>query len=217
MRLSVTLFSICLIFCTIRAQEPVSFRAADGSKVNARLYRQNSNFPFILLFHERESSEEHSRLAARLLNLNFNCLLVPVRNSGSGKEIDAAIAFSESIGNSQIVLFGSTRCASLCLASAGKYRNIRAIIALSPGEYFQPVVRISDAVKELTQPVFVASSPREYPYIQQMFAGADSNNVTLFMAGKNSDFHGSALLSESNPAGNEYWFALTMFFRKLDK
>jgi hypothetical protein len=112
---------------------------------------------------------------------------------------------------------GSTRFASLCLLSATKNPDVRAVIALSPGEYLQPDVKIKNVVKDIHQQVFVGTTPRELPYLQQMFANATNGNITLFTPDKNTNFQGSALLDDSNPSSNEYWFALMMFFKKIEE
>jgi len=219
MRVIPFLFAFCTYCYTGISQETVFITAADNSKVKADLYMQNNRLPFILLFHERENSDEYSRLSSRFLNLNYNCLSVTVRNSGTRvacMDIEAAIAFSKKIIDSPVILLGSTRCASLCLLSARGNNDVRAVIALSPGEYFQPAIKISDEIKNIEQQVFVAATPGEFPYVKQMFT-AGRENITLFRPEKNTGFHGSAVLGDLNPSYSEYWFALMMFFKKLDR
>jgi len=219
MKLTVLLIALCASVVSVTAQEAVYFLASDSTKVNAHLYFQNNRYPFIILCHEGKNTNEYGKVAPRLLNLNYNCLSVALRNDGTvnaARDIEAAIDFSKRISNQPVILAGSTRSASLCLLSAGGNPDVKAVIALSPGEYFQPSLKISDAVKTIDKLVFASATQSEFPYLQQMFAGTELSNITLFKPEKNSGYRGSAALDDSNPASSEYWFALMMFFKKLD-
>lgn len=217
MRFKVYLAALCFSL-TVRAQVPVIFHSSDSSKIKAELYLQNNRYPFIIILHEKENSGEISSVAPRFLNLNYNCLSVAVKGILSAQnDVHAAIRYSKSISNRPVVLVGSTRCASLCLLIASRNPDVSAVIALSPGEYFQPALKIRNIVKELKQQVFVCSNQNEYPYLQQMFSDAPADIVTLFRPDKITNFRGAALLQSTNPTSGEYWFALTMFFKKLEE
>jgi hypothetical protein len=157
-------------------------------------------------------------VAPRLLNLDYNCLSVELRQDVSlqaKKDIEAAILYLKRISNQPVILLGSARSASLCLLSANDNPQVKAIIALSPGEYFQPGTKVSEVVKKINQQVFASATKSEYPYLQQMFAGLQNEKVTLFKPETGSGVRGSAALYDSNPSSAEYWFALMMFFKKL--
>lgn len=195
--------------------------AAGNSEIKAQLYLQSKSLPFILLVHERDNTEEYAGLSSRFMNLNYNCLSVSVRNSGNQSAVNdiiSAIVYSHQICKKPVILLGSARCASLCLLSAKGNHDVKAVIALSPGEYLQPEIKVSEVVKAIDQQVFVCASGSEFPYIQKMFFGEGTrNNITLFKPQKNTAFHGSAVLDDANPTNSEYWFALMMFFKKLEE
>jgi hypothetical protein len=93
--------------------------------------------------------------------------------------------------------------------------DIDAVIAFSPGEFFEPEINIKTEMKDLKKPVFVAASKREEPYIKEMFSFVPSTNKTIFVPEKGPGEHGSKSLWNSNPTSKEYWLALTMFFSKI--
>ncbi len=75
-------FSILMLLTTMNshAQQVVTFPAKDGLKITADLYLKDYQLPFILLFHQGESSRgEYTEIAARLLKLDYNCLAVDLR------------------------------------------------------------------------------------------------------------------------------------------
>ncbi len=76
------------------------------------------------------------------------------------------------------------------------------------------VLTIQTEIKNLEIPLFVASSKREYPYIDTLLSFVAPINKTLF-APSNGGEHGSKSLWKSNPNNQEYWLALTMFFSKI--
>lgn len=219
MKLYVFLLALSSLIITCNAQETVFISASGNAGINAQLFLQNNSRPFILLFHERDNTEEYAILSSRFMNLNYNCLSVVIKNSGNQPAVNdilSAIAYARKICNKPVILFGSGRLASLCLLSARKNNNVKAVIALSPGEYFQPGISIRDAVNDISQQVFVCSSEKELPYIKEMFFKEGTrSNITLFKPEKSATLHGSAVLDESNPSGSEYWFALMMFFKNL--
>jgi dienelactone hydrolase len=82
-------FFLILFGLTIHAtsQDKVSFHAEDGLKITADLYLIDFSEPFILLFHQAESSRgEYNDIAPRLNKLGYNCLAVDLR-SGQKKQL----------------------------------------------------------------------------------------------------------------------------------
>lgn len=219
MKIIALFFLFCSAFNAATGQEAVFFFADDSVKVRASLYIKNNDLPFIILCPQNGSDRsEYNEIAPRLLNLDYNCLAIDLRAGTSLtqlNDIKGAIRFVRGISNQPVVLIGAAQSASLCILAAGQNPSIKAVIALNPGEFFQPQKKISEEVKKLHQPVFVCSTQAEYPYIQKMLAALPSEQLTLFKPAKAKGIRGPQAFSRSNPDNGEYWFALTMFFKKI--
>ncbi len=113
-----------------------------------------------------------------------------------------------------MILFGSSWSASLCLLESGDNPHVRAVVALSPGEYFQPGIIMAEAVEKINKPVFICGNQAEFSYLQKMLKTA-CRRITLFQPEKGKGVHGAAALTGKDITSDEYWFALMMFFKKL--
>jgi len=236
------LFILFLVFCNnlLSAQEKVSFIAEDGLQVTADLYQVNPERPYVILLHQAGYSRgEYKNTALKIVKFGYNCLAVDLRSGGevnyiqnqtalvavhkgyptdylsSLKDIEASIKWVKERSDKPVVLFGSSFSASLSLLMAKDNPDIDAVIAFSPGEFFEPEINIKTEMKDLKKPVFVAASKREEPYIKEMFSFVPSTNKTIFVPEKGPGEHGSKSLWNSNPTSKEYWLALTMFFSKI--
>jgi len=236
------LFILFLVFCNnlLSAQEKVSFIAEDGLQVTADLYQVNPERPYVILLHQAGYSRgEYKNTARKIVKFGYNCLAVDLRSGGevnyiqnqtalvavhkgyptdylsSLKDIEASIKWVKERSDKPVVLFGSSFSASLSLLMAKDNPDIDAVIAFSPGEFFEPEINIKTEIKNLKKPVFVAASKREEPYIKEMFSFVPSTNKTIFVPEKGPGEHGSKSLWNSNPTSKEYWLALTMFFSKI--
>lgn len=224
----------------VRGQEKVTFLASDGLTITADLYITNKDNPYILLFHQGGYSRgEYKETAKKLIKLGYNCLAVDLRSgeevnfiqnetailakkSGfpnslpeTEKDILATIDYAYHRSNKRLVLFGSSFSASLCLKLAKNNPNVKAVVAFSPGEFFEPEFSVKEEIKGLMKPVFVASSQREISYIKELLTFVPDENKTIFTPKEGPGLHGSKSLWESSDANNEYWLALMMFFSKI--
>jgi hypothetical protein len=224
MRIYIFLFFIGCLFGRMKGQEVVYFYSADSSKIRGDLYLRDYNLPFMILCHDETADrDEFSGIAPRLLNLNYNCLAIYLGNGGSHnfspegarEGLRAAIAYVGRFNRLPVILFGSSRSASLCLLESAGNPLIRAIVAFSPGEYFQPRIAMSDVMVKIRQPVFISGTRSEFRYLQKMVEKRPEDEVTLFQPEKGNGVHGAAALSGNDITRDEYWFALLMFFRKL--
>ena len=226
-------------FSAIRIKT-VKFNAADGLEITADEYIVEPDNPYILLFHEQGSSRgEFSTIARRLNKLNYNCLAVDLRNGGNynyvsnetakqlretnleagPKDIEldmmAAISYAREKSKHPVVLFGSGANGSLSLKIALSDSSVRAVVALSPGEYFMPEIKIQDAISNLNKPVFISSSKAELPYVSELASGIDKEYVTLFEPKQGAGDRGTRSLTTDYEYNNEYWIALMLFFKDL--
>jgi dienelactone hydrolase len=236
----------CIIICISAlfqtfGQEAVYYYAEDSMKVRADLYLQNDQWPFIILCHDEGSNRsDFNDIAPRLLNLNYNCLAVDLRTGGktgytenetaslvllktknvkpldAAMDITASISFVQNFNKLPVVLLGSTSSASLCLLESIHNPLVKAVIALSPGEYFQPLVQISNEVGKISLPVFAGSGQQEYPYILNMLSAIPTDQLTIFKPENDNGKNGIRAFHNANKISSEFWFALTMFFKKLE-
>jgi pimeloyl-ACP methyl ester carboxylesterase len=239
-RISVIVFLIFFAITQLLSQEAVYFYAGDGLKVRADLYLHNNNLPFIILCHHDGSNRSaFYEIAPRLMNMNYNCLAVDLRAGGNvgftenettrmalsekrtislfdaRLDIVAAIQYVQQINQQPVVLLGSSYSASLCLLTALNNPDVKAVIAFSPGEYFLPKLSISKELEKMDKQVFVGATQQEYNYLKKMFDGLSPEKITLFKPEKSMGVYGVKALDSSNIERDEYWFALTLFFKKL--
>ncbi|HBH47111.1 MAG TPA: hypothetical protein DDX98_00630 [Bacteroidales bacterium] len=235
-------FFLILFGLTIHAtsQDKVSFHAEDGLKITADLYLIDFSEPFILLFHQAESSRgEYNDIAPRLNKLGYNCLAVDLRSGqksnyvknetalrasrqnissrfiDSQKDIEAAINYVLKYNQKPVILFGSSYSASLALIMASNNPRVSSVIAFSPGEYFRPEVIVQEEISELNQPVFIAASEIEYPYVKEITSAVVSSKKMLFKPSQSRGVHGAKALWETNEGNSEYWLVLSQFFKVL--
>jgi pimeloyl-ACP methyl ester carboxylesterase len=173
------------------------------------------------------------------MNLNYNCLAIDLRVGGSVgftdnetnrnavsqnrpiqmpdalKDLQAAISYVKRFNERPVILFGSSYSASLCLLAAVNNPAVRAVVAFSPGEYFQPRINMEEEIVKIDKPVFVSATLPEYSYLRKMTAGIPAGQLTLFKPAKGNGVHGARALTSDDATHEEYWFALMMFFKKL--
>jgi pimeloyl-ACP methyl ester carboxylesterase len=236
--------ALCLLLCgflgTIKGQEAVYFYAGDSVKIRGDLYLHGYNLPFIILCHQEGSNRsEFYDIAPRLLNLNYNCLAIDLRAGGtvsftdnetarkalSGNrpvqmidalpDILAAIDYVKGFNPRPVILFGSSFSASLCLLAAMGNPRVLAVVAFSPGEYFQPRINMAARMGKMDKPVFVGTTQPEFEYLKKMTSGIPEEDITLFKPEKGIGIHGTRALTSGEATRDEYWFALMMFFKKL--
>lgn len=238
-----TLFFSILLFANYisNSQDVVTFTASDSLTVTANLYEVDEKSPYIVFFHQAGYSKgEYKVTAVKFLKLGYNCLAVDLRSGGgvnfvqnetanlakekglpttyieAEKDILAAIDYVWAKSKKPMILFGSSYSASLAMRVAKGNSKIKAVIAFSPGEYFQPDMVMKDQFANYDKPVFVACSQREFSYMNELLANIPENLKTVFKPQDGQGEHGSKSLWQSCPSNKEYWLALFMYFKKLD-
>ncbi len=220
--------------------ETVNFYSSDSLMVTADEYIVSEEFPYIILLHEQGASRgEFRTIARRLCKMDYNCLAVDIRNGGSNGNVsnetvkrcrelhfgmdmedimldmNAAIQYAFQKSDQGVVLFGSGSNGSLGLKLATENQLVKAVVALSPGEYFLPSFSVHETIAELHKPVFITSSLTEFPYMEKLVSGMDEQNVTLFKPELGEGGRGAASLVSENEHNSEYWLALLLFFKDL--
>ncbi len=133
----------------------------------------------------------------------------------AGDEMLAAINYAFEKSQLPVILFGSGANGSLCLKIARENDNVRAVVALSPGEYFLPDINIRDTITDLRKPVFVTSSLSEFPYVKEVVSGVPEDYLKAFEPKMGEGGRGTLSLSNDTENHSEYWLALLLFFKDL--
>ena len=217
----------------------VFFKSADGLLVTADLYKSLNSNPYVILFHQEQSSRgEFDSIASRFIKMNYNCMSVDLRSGDkfgfvknetairakqegfsmklrkASLDMEAAIDFLSQFSDQKVTLFGSASSASLALIVGLNNENVNSVVALSPGEYFSPEFELKKVLSNYPKPVFVACTEEEYPYFSDIegFTGSDK---TLFKPTISKGQRGTNALKRENPARDEYWLSLLIFFKSL--
>jgi len=240
--MKIVFYTIIIFFISssLKAQERVNFIADDGLLITADHYFIDESKPYILLFHQGEYSRgEYIHTAQKIVKFGYNCLAVDLRSGGevnyiqnrtalralqkgystdylsSKKDIIAAINWVKKKNTKPIVLLGSSFSASLSLIVASERPDIKAVIAFSPGEFFNYNPSVKEAIKDINKPILVAASKKEKEYIVDLLKFVSPAYKTIFTPTDSKGEYGSKALWSDNSDNQEYWLALTMFFSKI--
>lgn len=237
---SIGLLSFFISSFNVVRVHTITFASEDGLEITADEYLVSDTLPYILLFHEQESSRgEFETIAQRLCKMDYNCLAVDLRNGGNNNPVSnetakrcreskcgmgvtememdliAAIDYITSKSSFPVILMGSGANGSLCLKIAKENRQVKAVLALSPGEYFLPTLSIQETISEINKPVFITSSKSEFPFVSQLSSEIKEEYLTLFEPQLGEGGRGTRALSSENEDNSEYWLALILFFKDL--
>ncbi len=222
--------------------ERVTFPSSDGVIITGDLYYSNSETaPFIILFHRAGWSRgEYREIAQRLVAMGYNCLAIDQRSGyavngvvnetaimaeKAGKrtefldayqDMEAALDYVKTkLARGPVVLWGSSYSASLALIlAARRQKDVAAVLAFSPGEYFarfgKSPTLVRDGVSRLAIPVFLTSARQETSRWKEIFSAIPSKRKTAFLP-KAQGVHGSEALWRATDGHEEYWLAVESF------
>lgn len=219
------------------APKAMTLRAGDGLTVFARRYDAKKPKALILLFHQAGSSkDEYATIAPRLATAGYSSLAVDARVGGklfgvnetaavmettdyieAQKDMQAALTWAES-QNLPIILWGSSYSASLVFALAKVNPDkVGAILAFSPGEYFDDKQLVQQAAGAATVPVFItsASTADEIAAAGKIAAAVPGGRAQHYVP--KIGVHGSStLIAAKDPEGAEdNWRAVMAFLKKV--
>lgn len=222
------------------SQQKITFPAKDGLEVTADLYFLSSEKPYVILFHQaRYSRGEYIEIAPKIVNLGYNCLAVDLRSGNEVNgvknetaqrarekglptdyiraiaDIEGALKYVKSQTDLPFILWGSSYSASLVLVQAAKDLRTRAVIAFSPGEYFDKSDFVSSQIQNISVPVLVLSSKGECSSVKELVSSIKNQKLVTQYCPSERGRHGSSALWKLNPSNKDYWLALTMFFNKI--
>jgi len=228
------------------AQKTITFKAHDDLTITADLYITNpKSAPFIVLFHQAGWSRgEYKEIAPELNKLGYNCMAIDQRSGGeingvinkthqlaqklkkSTTYVDAEQDMNSAINYvrdnykdaAKLIIWGSSYSSALVLKIGGERKDVDAILAFSPGEYFESLGKtnhyIIDSAKNIKVPVFICSAKSEQESWQKIFDVIPSKNKKSFLP-KTKGNHGSRALWEKFPDHDDYWNAVTAFLRTI--
>lgn len=221
------------------AIEDVDLFTGDAVHIFGKHYHTEHPRAVILAFHQAGSNMgEYNTIAPRLVKAGFDVVTFDLRSGGkmfgqSNKTVDTAgkstnyepalydmttvVSYSH-ISRAPIVVMGSSYSAGLAFPLTVMRRNeIAAVVAFSPGEYFEDKEYIHKSATEVFQPVFVTSSTDK----QEIDAAASildatTSKVKVQFIPKSAGVHGaSTLIKDRNKKGAEdNWKALLAFLNE---
>ncbi|MBC9033648.1 alpha/beta hydrolase [Sphingomonas sp. JC676] len=219
--------------------EPVSLTAKDGVKVAGVYTRAANPKALILLFHQAGSGkDEYALIAPRLAESGYSSLRIDQRAGGElfgvnetvkalGKsddylaakpDLEAAFDWARA-QKLPIILWGSSYSSSLVFVLAAEH-PVKAVLAFSPGEYFDDKQMIAKAAAGVKAPVFVTSAQdgEEIDAARDILKAVPVAGKEQFVP-KLGGVHGSStLLRTKNPGGAEdAWKAVLAFLAGVTK
>lgn len=237
--------ALLTFFCSIvLAQKKVEFKSEDNILITADLYEtENEVSDYIILLHQAGYSRgEYKEIGAKLIKLGFNCLAIDLRIGGevnyvanetasrmkngtkqytmldTRKDLNAAINYIYSYEKSpRIIVFGSSFSASIALMATSEDPRINAVIAYSPGEFFEPDISVAKAIAGLTKPAYIACPRSEYVYVEKLISNAPKENMTVFSPERGDGLHGAKTLWWESATRNEFWLSLLFFLNDFKK
>lgn len=219
--------------------QKIIFPSSDALLITSDLYFVNDSLPYMVLCHQAGYSRaEYAETAKKFCMLGYNCLAIDQRSGNevngvknetatlalqkkkptayldAEKDIIAAIDYAYTKSGKKVFLVGSSYSASLVLKIAATNKKVRAVMAFSPGEYFGTKLKLKDAIKNITVPVFVTSSKEEANDVSTLISDIKPKIKNQFVPTSKGK-HGSSCLWKSNPGYHEYWFAIMVFIKQM--
>ncbi len=221
--------------------EKIIFPSSDSLPISANLYHKNDSAPVIVLCHQAGFNKfEYVGIAKTLFEKGFNCLAIDQRSGGgiieefnetnleakkrklpvefldAEKDITSAVNFAAKKYHQKIILWGSSYSSVLSLYEAINNDNVKAVIAFSPGDYFDKEKgSLKEKLITFVKPMFVTSSNEESKELKVMLSKMKMNaNQTQFIP-DSVGLHGSRALWKTSKNNEEYWNAINNFLEKV--
>ena len=220
----------------------VTFPSLDKLTVTANLYYSADNKKgFIVYCHMAAfNKSEYRTIARKLFDEGYNGLAVDLRSGDAtsgydnetrleadkkGKETGfldaeqdmiAAVNYIYKEYNTPVILWGSSYSASLALKVGKNNDHVKAILAFSPGEYFEAdSLSIKTQIRDVNKPMFITSSREEVADgLIKIIDVVGPSYVTHYRP-KGKGEHGSMCLWQDSPDQLEYWKAVDAFLEGL--
>jgi dienelactone hydrolase len=220
--------------------EPVTLAAKDGVKIAGVYTKAADPKALILLFHQAGSGkDEYALIAPRLAEAGYSSLRIDQRAGGElfgvnetvralGKsadyldakpDLEAAFDWAKA-QKLPIILWGSSYSSSLVFVLAAEHPDVKAVLAFSPGEYFDDKTMIAKAAAGVKAPVFVTSAQdgKEVDAAREILKAVPVAGKEQFVPRLGGVHGSSTLLRAKNPDGAEdAWKAVMAFLAAVTK
>jgi dienelactone hydrolase len=220
------------------AATPMTLKAADGVVVHGLYYRAPKPKALILLFHQAGSGKgEYATIAPRLVVAGYSALAIDQRSGGglygpnetaaglghkadyldAKPDMEAALAWAGE-QHLPVAIWGSSYSSSLVFVLAAAHPDsVKAVLAFSPGEYFDDTSLIRKAAARVKVPVYVtsANTDEEIDATRKILAASPAALKVQYVP-KSGGVHGSSTLIEAkNKAGAQAnWDAVLAFLAR---
>ncbi len=245
-KLTFLTISFCFLFLSFNSQgqtsRRVKFPSKDGVTITADMYETNPDYPWVLLFHQANSSRgEFKYLAPKFNRLEVNCMAVDLRSGREAnfianetyvlakdnglpteyldaeKDMIAAIQKAFIVaGRKPVIILGSSYSASLALKLGIEMKEVKAVIAFSPGEYFGKELSIVETVADLRKPTLITCAAKEVKWIKPI-ANAIRSSKKIFYAPTSGGAHGASALNTETEGHTDYWIQVINFIQNVKK
>lgn len=220
-----------------QTQRRVMFPSKDGLTMTADMYETKPEDPFIVLFHMARSSRgEYQEIAKRFNKLDLNCMAADLRSGREDKfipnetnalavrlgldtkyldaeqDMETAINNAYHIAKKPVIVMGSSYSASLALKIAKGNPKVKAVIAMSPGQYFGNKLDMMEVCRGFDKPAYVACAAKERKFTEELVSGMDKSKTVFFAPAEGGD-HGSKSLEPECKENTIYWIQLINFIQ----
>lgn len=221
--------------------QKVTFPSLDGLQVSANIYQIDTTSPVIVLCHQaRFNKFEYAGIAKKLNKMGFNCIAIDQRSGGpisimpnetkvravaqkkptdyldAEQDIIAAINYAVKRYHKPVILWGSSYSSTLALYIAAKNKNVKAVIAFSPGNYFAvDKGSLIEKLAHMEKPLFITSSKSEASATKELFKEVNPDDFHVYFEPSGEGHHGSKALWDTQQDSNEYWLAIDKFLNKI--
>ena len=221
--------------------EKIQFPSLDSLPITANLYHKSNEAPVIVLCHQaRFNKFEYAGIAKTLWDMGFNCLAIDQRSGGgiveefnetnvealkrnkpvefldAEQDVIAAVNFAAKKYNQKVILWGSSYSSTLALYTAIANDNVKAVIAFSPGEFFENEKgSLMTKLATFSKPMFVTSSNEEAKETSNLLSQMKLSTNQVQFIPNSAGFHGSRALWKTSENNEEYWKAIKEFLAKV--
>jgi dienelactone hydrolase len=216
----------------------VSFKASDGVVVHGNYYQAAHPKALILLFHQAGSSkDEYNTIAPRLTEAGYSALAIDQRSGGdlfgpnqtaaglgrkadyleARQDLEAALAWGQS-KKLPLMLWGSSYSSSLVFLVAAEHPNVKAVLAFSPGEYFDNKSLVRDAASRVTAAIYAtsANTDEEIESARSILAASPSSLKQQYIPHSGGVHGSSTLIAARDPKGAaDNWKAVLAFLARV--
>lgn len=216
----------------------INLKASDGVIVHGNYYRATHPKGLILLFHQAGSSkDEYAAIAPRLVEAGYSALAIDQRSGGdlfgpnetaaglgrkadyleAKQDLEAALAWGQQ-QKLPVLIWGSSYSSSLVFLVAAEHSDVKAVLAFSPGEYFDNKSLVRDAASHVTAPIYVTSADTDEEIeAARSILAASPSSLKLQYVPRTGGVHGSSTLIEArDPKGaGDNWKALLAFLKRV--